>query len=143
MLEDGILGELREQTKWLRLLGFQALKTALEQMLRNDKQRLAYEYTDGKRTSREVAALAGIGAGTVSALWNEWIALGVATESANRPGRAEHLASLSQLGIELPESTPPRRRRARSSSEETAQEPGPDTSTTDMFTQDEAAIDEQ
>ena len=98
---DEILQELREQTKWLRLLGFQALKPALLAVLQSDKQRGVYEHSDGKRTVREVAALAGVGPATVSRLWNEWLAAGLCTESPQRPGRAQHLAPLSRLGIEL------------------------------------------
>ncbi len=98
---EDILQELREQTKWLRLLGFQALKPALLAVLQSDKQRAVYEHSDGKRTVRDVAALAGVGAATVSRLWNEWLSAGLCTESPQRPGRAQHLAPLSRLGIEV------------------------------------------
>ena len=67
---DQVLRELREQTKWLRLLGLQALKPILEGAL-NDKQKLVYEYSDGARPTREVARLAGVSLGTVSRLWGE------------------------------------------------------------------------
>jgi len=33
---DPVLQELREQTKWLRLLGFQALKPVLKETLKTD-----------------------------------------------------------------------------------------------------------
>jgi len=100
-VDEQILAELRSQTPWLRLLGIQALRPVLAQVLRNDRHRLAYELSDGNRTSRQVAEGAGVGAATVSRLWSEWIALGICMPSRQQAGRAEHLASLSSLGIEI------------------------------------------
>jgi hypothetical protein len=95
-----ILMELREQTKWLRLTGFQVLRSELNRLLRTDKQRAVYELSDGQRTVREVARLAGVGVGSVSRLWSQWIAAGVCSESSSAAGRAHHLAPLSQLGLD-------------------------------------------
>ena len=100
--DDEILQELREQTKWLRLLGFQALKPVLQQALSSDKHKAVYEYSDGRNSVRDVAALAGVSAGWVSKLWPEWIALGICTESPTKQGRAQHLTPLSRLGIDVP-----------------------------------------
>lgn len=104
-IEGDLLDELREQTKWLRLLGFQALRPLLQTSLRDDRQKSVYEYSDGKRSSREVAALAGVSPALVGKLWPEWIASGLCTESPARPGRAQHLAPLWRLGIEVPAPT--------------------------------------
>ncbi len=101
-LDDLALAELREQTKWLRLLGLQALRPLLQATLKNEKQRIAYEVTDGKNTVRDVAKTAGLGAGTVSVLWQDWLALGICTEVPGKSGRAQHLAPLSRLGIDVP-----------------------------------------
>ncbi len=100
--DDAILLELQRQTRWLRLLGLQALRPLLQETLRTDKQKLAFELSDGQRSVREVARLAGIGIGTVSRMWAQWIASGICVEAAAAPGRAEHLASLSQLGTSMP-----------------------------------------
>ena len=100
--DDLALAELREQTKWLRLLGLQALRPLLQATLKNEKHRLAYEFTDGNNTVREVAKTAGLGTGTVSVLWQEWLALGICTEVQGKSGRAQHLAPLSRLGIDVP-----------------------------------------
>jgi hypothetical protein len=99
---DPVLAELREQTKWLRLLGLQALRPLLGQVLRTEKQRAVFEFSDGERSAREVARLAGVGVGSVSRMWSQWIADGLCAESPTAPGRAQHLASLSQLGLEAP-----------------------------------------
>lgn len=100
--DDGILQELREQTKWLRLLGFQTLKPVLQQALKTDKHRAVYEYSDGKRSSRDVATLAGVSPGWVAGLWPDWIALGICTMSPTQQGRAQHLVRLSQFGVDVP-----------------------------------------
>lgn len=97
--DDNILAELREQTKWLRLLGLQALRPLLVEVLSSDKQKLAYELSDGSRTVRDIGKLAGMGPGTVSVLCREWMAVGICTESRQRAGRAQHVTPLSRLGI--------------------------------------------
>jgi hypothetical protein len=99
---DPILAELREQTRWLRLSGLQMLRLELDRLLRTDKQRAVYELSDGRRTVREVARIAGVGSGSVSRLWTTWIAAGVCSESPAAAGRAQHLVSLSQLGVDVP-----------------------------------------
>lgn len=61
--DDSLLAELREQTKWLRLLGLQALRPLLIEVLVSDKHKLAHELTDGSRSVRDVAKLAGMSKG--------------------------------------------------------------------------------
>jgi hypothetical protein len=96
---DQILDELRRQTSWLRLLGIQTLRPLLDQCLRNERHRLVYEYSDGSRSVRDVARIANVGVATVSRLWGEWLASGICTESPGTTGRAQHLVSLSALGL--------------------------------------------
>lgn len=104
-VDEAILRELRLQTGWLRLLGLQALRPLLEQLLITDKQRTVFEYSDGSRSVREVAALAGVGTSTVSRLWGEWLAVGICAEVESTAGRARHLVALSALGLPLPGSS--------------------------------------
>ena len=99
---DPVLAELREQTKWLRLLGLQALRPILKDALQTDKQRLIYEYSNGDRTTREVGKLAGVSISVVSRLWTQWIAAGICVESPKMAGRAQHLITLSQVGMDIP-----------------------------------------
>ena len=102
-IDTAVLRELQEQTRWLRLVGMQALRDVLVGMLRTRRQKLVYEYSDGNRTTRDITQLTGAGTGTVSRWWTQWMTAGICFESPNRPGRAQHLASLSTLGIEIPE----------------------------------------
>jgi hypothetical protein len=100
--DDAILNELREQTKWLRLLGLGSVRPLITQVLTSDRDRLVYENTNGLRTAREVAKLAGVSHPTVLKLWQDWLALGICIESRTQSGRAEHLVPLSKLGIPVP-----------------------------------------
>ncbi len=100
--DEAILAELRRQTPWIRFLGLQALKPVLGGVLKSDKHKLAYELTDGQRTTRQVSEGAGVGAATVSRWWSEWLAIGVCTEEIAIAGRARHLAPLGSLGIDVP-----------------------------------------
>src|SRR5437016_2508704 len=102
-----IIKELRAQTKWLRLIGMQQLRAVVAACVTTEKQRAVFELSDGKRTAREVAKLAGVGVGSVSRMWSRWITLGVCSESELAAGRAEHLISLSQLDLGVVKPTPP------------------------------------
>jgi hypothetical protein len=97
--DDAILEELREQSKWLRLLGLQALRPLLVDVLSVDKHKIAYEVSDGTRSVREVGKLSGMSPTTVSTLWREWMAVGICSESRARAGRAQHVMPLTRLGI--------------------------------------------
>jgi hypothetical protein len=101
---EDMLRELRQQTQWLRLLGLQQLRPLLLTMLSTNSQKTIYELSDGQRSVRDIARLAGVGSATVSRLWNQWQSQGVATESDRYPGRAKHLMSLTELGIDVPQS---------------------------------------
>jgi hypothetical protein len=102
MNDIDVLAELREQTRWLRLMGLQALRPLLVDALQTDKERLAFEVSDGTRSTREVGGIAGMSSSKVSGLWREWIAAGICAESSKHPGRAERLVSLARIGIEVP-----------------------------------------
>lgn len=100
--EEEAVEQLREQTRWLRFLGMQQLRPALETTLKSDTHRLVYELTDGVRTVRQIAKLAGVGAATVSRLWGQWSGLGLVVPSTKATGRWRHLISLSDLGLDVP-----------------------------------------
>jgi hypothetical protein len=101
-LNDATLNELREQTKWLRLLGLSSLHPLITSALKTDRDRLVYELSDGMRSTRDLAKLTGLSPMTVSRLWRDWLAMGICEESQSKPGRAQHLVSLSKLGIAVP-----------------------------------------
>lgn len=94
-----VLVELREQTKWLKFLGLRALGTVLEVQLRTDRERLAYELSDG-RASTAIGPQVGVSSRSITNWWTKWIAAGIATDTPS--GRAQRLASLAELGIAVP-----------------------------------------
>lgn len=103
MDEDHIIvAELKEQTQWLRLLGFQALRPLLDRMLLTDQQKLVYEGSNGDRSTREVGTAAGVSHTTVANLWQEWAAIGIVSPVQGHSGRYQHLVPLSALGYVLP-----------------------------------------
>lgn len=99
-----VLTELREQTKWLRFLGLRALGPVLEQQLKSDKERLAYELSDG-RSSEAVGAIVGVTGRSILNWWARWSAAGIAVDGGRN--RVQRLASLSQLGIPVPVASSP------------------------------------
>jgi hypothetical protein len=94
-----VLVELREQTKWLRFLGLRALAPVLEQQLKSDRERLAYELSDG-RSSEAIGPLAGVSSRSILNWWAKWLSAGIAIDAGR--GRVQRLASLTQLGISVP-----------------------------------------
>lgn len=101
---EDILGELKEQTRWLRVLALQEIRPALEETLDKPEMRVVYELSDGRRTAREIADAASIGShSTVTAWWSKWAGLGL-MEASRRKGRKQRIVSLADLGIpvELP-----------------------------------------
>ncbi len=105
-LDDAILTELREQTKWLRLLGLSSLRPLVASALQTERDRLVYELSDGMRSTRDLAKLTGTSQMTVNRLWQDWLAMGICAESRVRPGRAQQLVSLSKLGVAVPKMSP-------------------------------------
>lgn len=96
--EVDLLAELKEQTRWLRFLGLQQIRPLVAQLLRDERERRAYDLSDGSRTTREVAASAGVSNATISRWWTRWVALGLATTDDR--GRARHMVSLADIGVE-------------------------------------------
>ena len=106
-----IASTLSELLKWTRFAGMQQLKNIVIQNLKSDSEMLAYEFSDGNRGTREVAQLAGIGSNaTVARLWQKWSKIGLVEPSKKFPGRFQHICSLEELGLtmpQLPQQTPP------------------------------------
>lgn len=97
-MQDDLLNELREQTRWLRLLGLQSLKSAISDVITTETHRKVYELSDGKRTTRAIASDAGVSPSTVSRLWKTWHAQGIVYESHSQPGRMVHLMDPTEIG---------------------------------------------
>lgn len=88
--------------KWTRFAGILQLRDILLQTLTDDKSLLIYEYSDGKRTTREVARLVNIGHVTVSRYWRHWNKIGIIEPSPKYKGRFQRICSLEEFGITIP-----------------------------------------
>ena len=99
-LDSEILTELRAQTAWLRVLAAPVLRAELERLLTTGKKRRVFEMTTGDATVREIASGCGVGVGTVSKWWADWVREGVAT-AVGPHGRVAHVVSLASLGLGL------------------------------------------
>lgn len=94
-----LLGDILRWTK----IGALNLKDSLDQELSTDQQRLAYELSDGDRSSTEVGKLIGVSQTNVSRWWQRWRELGFVDPSPKYHGRVQRLCSLRVLGIPTPE----------------------------------------
>lgn len=107
-LNDSTLKEiastLQEMLKWTRFAGMQQLKNIVTQNLKSDPEMLVYELSDGNRGTREIAQLAGIGSNaTVARFWQKWSKIGLVEPSKKFPGRFQHISSLEELGLTVPQ----------------------------------------
>jgi hypothetical protein len=98
-----IESKLDQLLKWTRFAGMQQLRTILTQNLTKDREMLIYELSDGKRSTREIAALLGIKSHvTVANYWKKWSVLGIVEPSEKYPGRFRKVCSLKEVGLTVP-----------------------------------------
>jgi hypothetical protein len=101
-----IEAKLDQLLKWTRFAGMQQLRSILVSNLTNDTQMLIYEYSDGKRSTREVAMLAGVKSNkTITDYWKKWVSLGIVEPSQKYQGRFQRICSLEEVGLTVPPTT--------------------------------------
>jgi transposase len=62
-----------------------------------------YELSDGERSTREIAALLGLGSNaTVANYWKKWNRLGIVEPSEKHQGRSRRICSLGEVGLTIP-----------------------------------------
>jgi len=94
--------------KWIKYSNFQVLRKTIENF--SDKEKMAYELTDGERSRRDIAKELGISDSTIQAWWDKWFRLGIVEPSETRKGRPRRMFSLDELGIQV---TVPKKKRKR------------------------------
>ena len=104
-MNDDILEELKEQTKWLRFLAVPQLKKLVEQTLSTKEQKRIYDLSNGKDSTHGISKkllAEGIKVShmTVYNYWKRWFALGLVIPSEKYAGRFEKIISLQDLNIE-------------------------------------------
>ena len=89
--------------KWTRFAGMQQLRDILADNLKDDASMLIYEYSDGKRSTREIAKLVGLKSNqTVVNYWKRWMPLGIVEPSPQHKGRFQRICSLEEVGLTVP-----------------------------------------
>ena len=98
-----IESKLGQLLKWARFAGMQQLRNILAQNLIDDTAMLIYECSDGKRSTREVARLAGVKSNvTVTNYWKRWSKLGIVEPATKYRGRFQRICSLEEVGLTVP-----------------------------------------
>lgn len=105
-MNEEYLKELKEQTKWLRLLALPNLKKTIEENLTTKEQKRIYDLSDGKNSTNDTAKkllAEGIKVShmTVYNYWKRWFALGIVVPSEKYSGRYEKIIDLKELNIEV------------------------------------------
>lgn len=100
---DDVVTALDEILTWLKISGTDKVKTLLQNTLDTSEKRLVYQQSDGK-TVREINAVCGVGASTVSNYWKKWYKLGLMKKVSVKGGGDRHFRAfdLEDYGIDVP-----------------------------------------
>lgn len=102
--DEKIVELLEEMVKWIKVVNIPKVKEILEILLPTAKEKLAYKYSDGERTIREVSKLSGRAIGSLSRDWKRWERAGIAISVAAKRGeRAKSLFILEDFLIDVPD----------------------------------------
>jgi hypothetical protein len=102
--EDKIIALLEELVKWTKVTSFPHVKNLLLEILGSPEEKIAYQSSDGERSSRDVAEIANVSQFTIAKWWKIWIKAGIADPvQVQRGERAKCIFSLDEFGIQVPE----------------------------------------
>ena len=104
-MNEEIVKELKEQTRWLRFLALPSMRKTIEDNLTTKEQRRIYQLSDGTNSTYAIAKklwAEGIKVShqTVHNYWKKWLALGLVIASKQYSGRSEKIIDLSDLDLE-------------------------------------------
>lgn len=103
--QDRMIELLEEMLKWMKVTSIPQVRKLLLDILRSDREKIAYHFSDGGRGSQEVAKFAGVSHVTVTNWWKLWSRSGIAEMMSVMGGnRAKRTFSLEDFGVEVPES---------------------------------------
>lgn len=104
-LDDDLLKLLRENLILLRVVLFPKAKEYVIIILDNDQKLIAYHYSDGNSTVREISKISGIGKDVITKLWNTWFDLGLGSRVPTQGGGERFVRNLSleSLGMNIPD----------------------------------------
>jgi len=103
---DVFFDKLDELLFWTRFSALPTFRALIMDNLRTDIDKLVYELSDGKKSTRDISKLITAGGrkithGTVANMWQKWNILNLVIP-AQRIGRYKKVLSLESLGIEIP-----------------------------------------
>lgn len=97
---------LSEILKWTKFIGKQKLKTLLQDVVKEDLEKVIYELSDGKslRQMEKICKANGysVSHATIGNYWDRWASLGIVEPSSRFKGRYERVVSLKEVGIDFP-----------------------------------------
>ena len=96
---EKLLDKLDEIILLLKFISRDSLKEVVQTTLRDKKDFLIYDLTDGKNSSTIISNKANCSQPTVVNVWNRWKKAGIAVEVSNVQGRCKVLCSLEELGL--------------------------------------------
>jgi len=101
-----LIAKLDELIFWTKLSVLPAIRKVIVDNLRSDIDKLVYELSDGKRSTREIASIITKGGRkisyvTVANMWKKWSILNIVMP-AQRKGRYKKIISIESLGIQVP-----------------------------------------
>ncbi|RLI40314.1 hypothetical protein DRO69_13055 [Candidatus Bathyarchaeota archaeon] len=105
--EEKIIEKLDELIFWIKISVMPNIRKEIMENLRDEIEKIVYELSDGKRSSRDIARIVSnrgsrrITHVTVLNMWKKWSILNLVIP-AQRKGRYKKITSLKALGIELP-----------------------------------------
>lgn len=100
---DRMIELLEELVKWTKATSIPQVREILEKLVQTPGERIAYKFSDGKRTLKELSKMSGIDAGELSRDWKKWTRGGIAEQIPAQGGsRGKSLFSLEDFGIEVP-----------------------------------------
>jgi len=103
-MNEEILKELKEQTKWLRFLALPSMRKTIEDNLTTKEQRRIYQLSNGANSTYVIAKKLGaegmkVSHMTVHNYWKKWFALGLVIPSKRFSGRSEKIVDLLDLDM--------------------------------------------
>jgi DNA-binding CsgD family transcriptional regulator len=99
--QDQIIEVLEEILRWTRLQGAQTARTVLLEALKSDKEKVAYQLSNGL-PSTDIGKACGVSDQTIRNYWKRWYALGIVQQSRKYERRFERAFSLDDFDIEVP-----------------------------------------
>jgi hypothetical protein len=101
--QEKIIELLLELVKWVKVTSHPQVGKILNEQVQSQAQKLVFQNSDGKRTTKELSALSGMDPADISRDWKQWTKAGLAEQVPAQGGsRGRSLFSLEDFGIDVP-----------------------------------------